>query len=277
MKKIKAVLKIIRPVNILITFISVIVGGIIALKINTISQLLFFAAVAESLTFSAGNIINDIFDLEIDKINRPERVLPKGELSKNTAGIIYLVFVILSIIISYQINTVVFGIIVFTNILLFFYSFIIKKMVLLDNVIVAVVVGSAFILGASAAGNIRAGYIPFVFALLINFGREIVKDMEDIKGDTAQGMRSFPSVFGFKSSKLIILLSSFLLIIITFYPYIYNLYGLIYFLIILIIVNPFLIFILYKLFINDSFENLKKVSLYLKLNMVFGLIAIYLG
>ncbi|HED08559.1 MAG TPA: hypothetical protein ENI57_10625 [Ignavibacteria bacterium] len=277
MKKLKAVLKIIRPVNILITFISVIVGGIIALKINTISQLLFFAAVAESLTFSAGNIINDIFDLEIDKINRPERVLPKGELSKNTAGIIYLIFVILSIIISYQINTVVFGIIVFTNILLFFYSFIIKKMVLLDNVIVAVVVGSAFILGASAAGNIRAGYIPFVFALLINFGREIVKDMEDIKGDTAQGMRSFPSVFGFKSSKLIILLSSFLLIIITFYPYIYNLYGLIYFLIILIIVNPFLIFILYKLFINDSFENLKKVSLYLKLNMVFGLIAIYLG
>ncbi len=275
MKKLKAVLKIIRPVNILITFISVIVGGIIALKINTISQLLFFAAVAESLTFSAGNIINDIFDLEIDKINRPERVLPKGELSKNTAGIIYLVFIILSIIISYQINTVVFGIIVFTNILLFFYSFIIKKMVLLDNVIVAVVVGSAFILGASAAGNIRAGYIPFVFALLINFGREIVKDMEDIKGDTAQGMRSFPSVFGFKSSKLIILLSSFLLIIITFYPYVYNLYGLIYFLIILIIVDPFLIFIIYKLFKYDSFENLKKVSLYLKLNMVLGLTAIY--
>jgi len=277
MKKLEAVFKIIRPVNILITFISVIVGGIIALKTNTVSQFLFLAAVAESLTFSAGNIINDIFDLEIDKINRPERVLPKGELSKNTAGIIYLIFVILSIIISYQINTTVFAIIVFTNIILLFYSLIIKKLILMDNVIVAVVVGSAFILGASAAGNIKAGYIPFVFALLINFGREIVKDMEDIKGDTAQGMKSLPSVFGFKSSKLVILLSSFLLIIITFYPYVYNLYGLIYFLIILIIVDPFLIFIIYKLFKNDSFENLKKVSLYLKLNMVFGLIAIYLG
>ena len=138
-------------------------------------------------------------------------------------------------------------------------------------------VGSACILSASAVDNIKAGYITFLFALLIKFGREIVKDMQDIKGDTAQGMKSFPSVFGFKSSKLVILLSSFLLIIFTFYPYVFNLYGLTYFLFILIIVDPFLIFIIYKLFKNDSVENLKKISLYLKLNMVFGLVAIYFG
>jgi len=277
MKKLKAVFKIIRPVNILITFISVIVGGIIALKTNTISQFLFFAAVAESLTFSAGNIINDIFDIEIDKINKPERVLPKGEISKQTALIVYILFVLLSSFISYYVSTTVFKIIIATNLVLFLYSFVLKRTILLSNVIVAIVVGSAFILGASAVGNIRAGYILFVFALLINFGREIVKDMEDIKGDTAQGVKSFPSVFGFKLSKLVILLSSFLLIIITFYPYVYNLYGLTYFLIVLIIVDPFLIFIMYKLFKNDSAENLKKVSLYLKLNMVLGLVAIYLG
>ena len=277
MKKLKAVFKIIRPLNILITFLSVIVAGIIAQGKNYVPQILLLVAIAESLTFSAGNIINDIFDIETDKLNRPERVLPKGEINKQTAFIVYILFVLLSGFISFYVNTAVFKIIIGTNIILFLYSFVLKRTILLSNVIVASVVGSAFILGASAVDNIKAGYIPFLFALLINFGREIVKDMQDIKGDTAQGMKSFPSVFGFKSSKLVILLSSFLLIIITFYPYVFNLYGLTYFLFILIIVDPFLIFIIYELFKNDSVENLKKISLYLKLNMVFGLVAIYFG
>ena len=277
MKKLKAVFKIMRPLNILITFLSVIVAGIIAQGKNYVPQILLLVAIAESLTFSAGNIINDIFDIETDKLNRPERVLPKGEINKQTAFIVYILFVLLSGFISFYVNTAVFKIIIGTNIILFLYSFVLKRTILLSNVIVASVVGSAFILGASAVDNIKAGYIPFLFALLINFGREIVKDMQDIKGDTAQGMKSFPSVFGFKSSKLVILLSSFLLIIFTFYPYVFNLYGLTYFLFILIIVDPFLIFIIYKLFKNDSVENLKKISLYLKLNMVFGLVAIYFG
>lgn len=277
MKKLKAVFKIIRPLNILITFLSVIVAGIIAQGKNSVPQILLLCAIAESLTFSAGNIINDIFDIETDKLNRPERVLPKGELSKQTALVVYIMFVLLSGFISFYVNAAVFKIIIGTNIILFLYSFVLKRTILLSNVIVAAVVGSAFILGASAVDNIKAGYIPFLFALLINFGREIVKDMEDIKGDTAQGMKSFPSVFGLKSSKLVILLSSFLLIIFTFYPYVFNLYGLTYFLFILIIVDPFLIFIIYKLFKDDSVENLKKISVYLKLNMVFGLAAIYFG
>jgi len=277
MQKIKAVFIIIRPLNILITFISVIVGGIIALKSNLIPQLLLLAAISESLTFSAGNIINDIFDLEIDKINRPDRVLPKGDITKNLAGIIYLLFVLLAIYISYNINPLVFKIILITNIILFLYSFIIKKMILIDNVIVALIVGSAFVVASASVGNINAGYIPFVFALLINFAREIVKDMEDIKGDSASGFKSFPSVFGFANSKIMILISTVLLIIITFYPYIFKIYGSFYFIIVLIVVNPFLVFILIKLFQDDSIDNLKRVSKYLKIAMIFGLIAIYLG
>lgn len=277
MSNIKAVFKIIRPLNILITFLSVIVAGIIAEGYNATPLILVIAAISESLVFSAGNIINDIYDIEIDKVNRPNRVLPKGEISKQTALIVYILFVLLSGFISFYVNTMVFKIIIGTNLILFLYSFVLKRTILLSNVIVAAVVGSVFILGASAVGNIRAGYILFAFALLINFGREIVKDMEDIKGDTAQGIKSFPSVFGFKYSKILVLIFSALLIVITFYPYVFNIYGLSYFLIVLIIFNPFLIFTLFKLFRDDSVENLKKVSLFLKLNMVFGLIAIYLG
>lgn len=277
MHKIKAVFKIIRPLNILITFISVIVGGIIALKSNNISQPLFFAAISESLTFTAGNIINDIFDLEIDKINRPKRVLPSGIITKNLAGIIYLIFLFSALYISYNVSPIVFKIILLTNVVLFLYSFIIKKMILIDNVIVAAIVGSAFIVGSASVGNINAGYIPFAFALLINFAREIVKDMEDIKGDSASGIKSFPSVFGFGNSKIMILLSTIVLIIITFYPYIFDIYGLVYLLIILMVVDPLLIFILIKLYKNDTIENFKKVSLYLKVTMLLGLIAIYLG
>ena len=169
MKKLKAVFKIIRPLNILITFLSVIVAGIIAQGKNSVPQILLLCAIAESLTFSAGNIINDIFDIETDKLNRPERVLPKVELSKQTALVVYIMFVLLSGFISFYVNAVVFKIIIGTNIFLFLYSFALKRTILLSNVIVAAVVGSAFILGASAVDNIKAGYIPFLFAFSFSF------------------------------------------------------------------------------------------------------------
>ena len=127
MNNIKAVFKIIRPLNILITFLSVIVAGIIAQGYNGISLILSFAALSEALAFSAGNIINDIFDIEIDKLNKPERVLPKGEITKQTALIVYILFVLFSNFISFYVNTTVFIIIICTNLILFLYSFVLKR------------------------------------------------------------------------------------------------------------------------------------------------------
>jgi len=277
LQKIKSFFKIIRPVNILITFLSVIVAGILALESFSISTVLLLAALSESAAFAAGNVINDIFDIEIDKINRPDRVLPKGDLSRTSAIIIYLFLIVFSTFISFKINITVFIFIAATNVLLFLYSAYIKKLILFDNFLVAVIVGSAFLVGASSTGNIGAGIIPFGFALLITMAREILKDIEDIKGDISAGLSNFPYKFGIEKSKKLISFFVLILIGFTFYPYLGNIYNLTYLVFILLFVNPLLIYFLFNLFKNDSMENLRRLSTILKVDMIFGLAAIYFG
>jgi len=275
--KIKAIVKITRPINLLITFFSIIVGALICIKGNYFFTKILLAAVSGALISASGNTINDIFDIEIDKINRPDRVLVNGELKKNEAIIIYLLFAYSGIFISSFINYYSLIICSSASILLFLYSFKLKQTVLSGNFIIAVITGLAFIYGGAAVQNIKPAVIPALFAFLINFIREIIKDMEDIEGDTKTGVKTFPFKFGFNASKKIITVFSFLLILFTIYPFVLKIYGIVYLIIILALVDPILIYFINSLMKDDSKKNLNKLSFILKLNMVFGLIAILLG
>ncbi len=275
--KVIAVIKITRPINFLITFFSIIVGAVICITGNYFLHKIILAAVSGALISASGNIINDIFDIEIDKINRPDRVLVKGDLKKNEAVIIYLLLVYSGIFISSFINYQALIISTSVSVLLYLYSFKLKQTVLAGNFIIAAITGLAFIYGGAAVQNITPSVIPALFAFLINFVREIIKDMEDIEGDTKTGVKTFPFKYGFKASKKLITAFSVLLILFTFYPFALKIYGIKYLIIILAVVDPLLIYFLKSLMGDDSRKNLNKLSFILKLNMVFGLIAIILG
>ena len=272
-----AVVKITRPLNLLITFFSIIVGSAICITGNYILHKIILAAVSGALISASGNIINDIFDIEIDKINQPDRVLVKGGLKKNEAVIIYLLFAYSGIFISSFINYQAIIISTSVSVLLYLYSFKLKRIVLAGNFIIAVITGMAFIYGGAAVQNIGPSIIPALFAFLINFIREIIKDMEDIEGDTKTGVKTFPFKYGFGVSKKMIIIFSMVLILFTFYPFVLKIYGFKYLIIILAVVDPLLIYFLRSLIGDDSRKNLNKLSFILKLNMVFGLIAIILG
>ena len=270
-------LKISRPINFTITFVSVIVACQIASEHLIFTSTVILAAVSEALICSAGNILNDYFDVEIDKINKPKRILPLGLLSKKQALFLYFLFEFISLTISYFINIYAFTIIFMSSVLLIFYSSHLKKIILLGNFIVSLVTSFALIYGAVALNNPAAGIIPALFAFLINFMREIIKDMEDIEGDLKVNIISFPSRFGFLKSKLIISATAAILIFATFIPFVFSLYKIEYFVIVMVIVNPIIIYIIKSLFKDDSRKNLTRISNLVKLDMVLGLIAIYFG
>jgi geranylgeranylglycerol-phosphate geranylgeranyltransferase len=163
--------------------------------------------------------------------------------------------------------------------LLFLYSYRIKKILLLSNILVAFLTGLAFIYGGIAVNNIHYAILPALFAFLINFIREIVKDMEDIKGDKYEGIKTLPVVYGNSTAKKIILVSIIILIMLTFYPFVLSLYKIEYFIFIMVLVNPILVYVVKSIrqLPDDSSKNLNKLSILLKLDMVFGLAAIYLG
>lgn len=270
-------LKIIRPVNCLITFISVIVAAFIASDNSFPYTVVLFAALSAAMVAASGNIINDFYDIEIDRISHPDRLLVKGKLKSKNALIAYTFLNLIALIISMTISPVVFGIVLSTIMLLYLYSRMIKRVPLLGNFIIAWLTGMVFIFGGIVVNNVEASIIPALFALLINFIREIVKDIQDINGDLSAGVVTFPAKYGIDKAIAVIVIFSITLIILTLHPFILNYYKIEYFVLVMIVVNPLLVYFLLSVYKNRSNENLKKMSSILKLNMVFGLLAIYLG
>jgi geranylgeranylglycerol-phosphate geranylgeranyltransferase len=276
-KRISALIKICRPLNVIIVFFTVIVAGFICSKNNEILLQTFFAAVSASFIAAAGYIINDIFDIKIDRVNRPYRPLVSGTISIKSAIAYYTIFSVTGLIFAITLNYTALIIAVLSVLLLFLYSYKIKSVTLLGNFSIAVITGLTFIYGGVSVNNISFAIIPALFALLINFIREIVKDMEDISGDLKNGIETFPSKFGFSFAKNFIVIISAVLILFTCYPYIFRLYKIEYFIIVMSIVNPILVYVLVSIYKNDSDSNLNKLSFILKLDMIFGLSAIFFG
>ena len=188
---------------------------------------------------SAGYIINDIFDLKADKINKPDRVIIDNVISSNLANKYYhglnAVGIITGLFVAYRVNNISFiAIFIITALLLKLYNSNFKKMPLIGNIIVSLlvslsilIVGIFDIIPAITEYNKVVQYYAFsvltdyaIFAFMLMLLREIVKDIEDIDGDKVLNMNTLPIVVGKKRSNIIIFALSFIpLILVTNYSF----------------------------------------------------------
>ncbi|WP_337871747.1 geranylgeranylglycerol-phosphate geranylgeranyltransferase [Ignavibacterium sp.] len=277
MKRFFSYIKIIRPLNCVITALVVIVGGVISSTDYSIDSLLVLASLVAALTAASGNVINDLFDIEIDKIVHPNRPLAKGELEIIEVRIFYVLLIITASAITFNLNYLLFVVTVLAILILFFYSAYIKKIPLLGNVVVALLTALAFLFGGIAVNNISGAVLPAIFAFLINLIRELVKDAEDIEGDKKNNVITFPIKFGIQRTKQLVMVLTFILVGFTVYPFAERIYEIEYFVIVMIIVNPVLVYSVKSLFTDNERKNYHRISSLLKLDMIFGLIAIFLG
>jgi len=274
----KLYIKLIRPVNFLITFISGVVAVILSDKSLTLNpDIYLLTGLSAALTAAAGNVINDIYDIDIDKINRPGRPLASGAVPVPVANAFYIFLVFSSLITAFYINLSAVFMVAVVSMALTLYASKLKRLPLIGNIVIAFITGLVFVYGGIAAGNTGSAYIPAAFAFLINLIREILKDIEDIKGDQSCGLRTLPIVVGIRGTAKIMSYLTFILVLFTFFPFIFRFYGIEYIVIIMITVNPLLVYFFKSLWQDQSQKNLKKLSLLLKLNMLFGLAAIYFG
>ncbi len=277
MQKIKAIIEITRPLNLAITFFVVLTSALICGHKLEYSIIILFACFSATFVAASGNIINDYFDFEIDSINRPSRPLPANRLSKREAVTLYIIFVGLSIILAIYISYSAFALVIFTNLLLYIYSNKLKGIPLVGNVVVSVCAGLAFVFGGIAAGNIKNSLIPAIFAFLINLIREIVKDVEDVEGDVKFKQITFPAKYGIEKTKKLLFIFIILLVVTTFYPFIFRVYNIEYFILVLFFVDLPLIYFVKEIFSNRFLTKLSKLSYGLKLLMITGLVAIIAG
>lgn len=225
---------------------------------------------AVALATAAGNVINDYFDIDIDSINKPKRAIPSGTVSVKSARAIYCVLLVSLAAVLVFMPVIQALWIASWAVLLHIYSLKLKRVYLAGNVLVSLVAGSGFLLGAYAGGDSSAGIVPAVFTVLFVLGRELVKDSEDVEGDRRCGARTVPVVSGttraLRSAAVIFLLLSAGFPV----PYLAGRYSGIYGLIMFVSVLPILV-LSSVLSIRGRDPGL--VSILLKLGMFFGAIA----
>ncbi|MEJ2542826.1 MAG: hypothetical protein P8Y99_02040, partial [Calditrichaceae bacterium] len=125
--------------------------------------------------------------------------------------------------------------------------------------------------------NWMDGIIPAVFALFFHFGREVDKDMQDLEWDMAHNSVTFAGRYGKKESILLVNVIFSILIILTLIPYFTNIYNQYYFWIVLLGVDFVLAGICLVLWWHNNSSSLGKISHLLKLDMLVGLLSIYIG
>jgi geranylgeranylglycerol-phosphate geranylgeranyltransferase len=229
-----------------------------------------------------GNILNDILDVETDRINHPQRALPSGRITLGQAKALALLFFLVSIALLIPLNGPGRIIVVLAVLLLVWYNFGLKHTAYTGNIAVSLLGGLTFMLGGTVVGIDRAlalpgPVIPVVFAFLMHFGREIIKDISDLTGDTVTGSRTAPVTSGAMPPLLIAHSLFLLLIILSIGAYLEAWFNAVYFIITLLLVIVPLIWQLIWLGIKPDRKKCRLAAVLIKLQMLPGIIALILG
>jgi len=197
-------LKLIRPVNCTMTAIAVYIGAVIAGATVSLSSTnpVILGMVSAFLICAGGMSINDYFDVKADKINKRRRPVAKGTIKKGNALLVAVLLSVLGLIAAYQISIPAFQIAILVAIVLFAYSFVLKKIVFIGNVAISSLVALSFIYGAVIGGAAFAVFYLALLAFFSNMGREIYKDIEDVMGDKKIGRKTLPLRIGILKAKM---------------------------------------------------------------------------
>ena len=299
MKTILAFLKLIRWQNLLfIVLTQILYEYCIYLPIygSHSSNQLGFIILASVLIAAAGYIINDYFDLNIDQINKPDRVIVNNAVSRRWAIFWHLVLSLLGLFFTVlALPPSIFWYLILANLfsilLLWLYSTNFKKQLLIGNVIISILTSWVILIlffsksPLSVANIITADHkeirlfrltmLYAGFAFIISLIREVLKDMEDRIGDARYGCKTMPIVWGLPASKVFvavwIIVLAGTLVILQLYVLAYEWWlSIVYCL--LAIVAPLMI-VLSKLTAAQSQQDFHLLSRYVKAIMFTGILS----
>jgi len=268
---IKAGIKIIRLYNCLFVLFTVFLGAFF-LSFDTSMSILpkiLFVGLSAFFIAAGGYVINDVYDYEIDKINKPNRVLPSRKMKLNTAYVFSICLFLIGIvfaILTYNIWCILIALI--NSILLYNYAKHFKKIFLIGNLVVAWNASSTFIFGALITLNLKniisLVLISFFYTLL----REFIKCIEDYEGDKADSAKTITVLLGLRKTLYLSYIPAMITVLSFNLMYILNQISIeLFYILNIIIVIPFIVFyyIMHKSLHRVIVANVQK---YMKLNML---------
>ncbi len=292
-------LKLTRPVNLLLI---ILVQGIIKYGLletldvqvsldNFRFRLLVFATVCIA---AAGNVINDIFDVNIDRINKPQQVIVGRRITEKSAYNFYIILNILGVGVGFYLSNLLdhpglAAVFIVISALLYVYATQLKSMLLLGNILISLLVASSLLililfdifpaidteLKESQVLSSQAILMYAGFAFFINFIREIVKDLQDIDGDKNGGRKTLPIVLGRRRTvNVVFVLGVIALLCVLLYTYfvLYN-YQKVVLYFVFLVAAPILFFCI-KAWNAENDKHFAVLSIILKVVMFTGICSI---
>jgi len=191
-----------RPGNVAIAALAVAIGAAVGPFPLAWSGTLGWAMAVAALVTAGGNSLNDVADLEVDRINKPWRPLPAGMLSSEAAVTWSVLLVAAGVALSLALPPPCRLIAAFAVVAVVLYDLWGKGQPLVGNLMVAFTSALAFLFGSLAVGHGLWGAIPAGIAFLFHLAREVVKDLEDMDADHQTGLRTLPLVIGERGARI---------------------------------------------------------------------------
>jgi geranylgeranylglycerol-phosphate geranylgeranyltransferase len=273
-------LAVIRPHNCLIAAASVAVGAFLAS--HMIQQEAVIALLVAFLACAGAFALNDVFDIESDRIVKPWRPLPSGHLKPRVVVIGVALVWVAACPIALVGGKAITGFFVAWILMLWLYSWKIKTLGLPGHILISLTASSGFILGAIIGGDVRAGFLPTLIALPLHLAREIIKSVVDAEGDRSAGVGTLAVRIGEQRAIALSLWIIGGVIVLSFLPFLFNVYGYLYMLPVAVVIYPLLLTALHLLLRTRT--EIKRISpaahtsaRLLKSVMPVGLLAFFLA
>jgi geranylgeranylglycerol-phosphate geranylgeranyltransferase len=267
----KALLELIRPINDIMSAFAVFISGVISAGWHMPFVSVLAASVGTFFASAGGMVINDYFDFDIDRVNRPERPIPSGKISRRGALYFSLgLFGGAAISVAFtNIWCVIVGIPALFLIVL--YSWKLKRKLFIGNVAVALLSGLALLYGGIASGSIQLVSILALIAFFATVSREMAKDIEDIEGDKLGGSQSMPVTLGSEITSQIAGIFLALAIGSSFLPYVYSIFDR-WYLAMIVPVNVIMSYVVTQMLVKNvnkisSWQKMVKVGMYVTLGI----------
>ncbi|MHC1571127.1 MAG: geranylgeranylglycerol-phosphate geranylgeranyltransferase [Methermicoccaceae archaeon] len=201
----RAYVELLRVHNCAMAAAASLIGVVVALSSGTTPDpvVVLLGTIAVFLITGAGNAINDVYDIEMDRVNRPSRPLPSGRLDVRDAVLLSLALfvsgLVLSLYISVRVGFLGCLLLALVNsLLLVRYARYLKRTALYGNITVAYLTASTFLYGGAMLGKgaLVGVLVLAMLAFLATLSRELIKDIEDVEGDEKGGATTLPMRIG---------------------------------------------------------------------------------
>lgn len=227
--RVVGVVDLLRPLNAVVAGVLTVVGAFVAGGLSEAPVAAGIAGVATVLATGAGNAVNDYFDRAVDRVNDPDRPIPRGAVSPRLAlGVSVVLFVVaVGLVVILPVLAVVIAVV--NLVALVAYTELFKGLPGVGNAVVAYLGGSTFVFGAAAVERLGVTAVVLAgLAALATFGREVIKDVEDVEGDRGEGLRTLPVVVGDRGALWVAAVAVAVAVVASPLPYVTASLGIVY-------------------------------------------------